>query len=97
MLVLQTSLELVEWNKANLGCCHAIGMMRKEDLKTGRFGIFRPRCNFLCTPSTASEGPDATDVGFGDFSGVGGVEQSQLGMLSCHWKDAKRRCRNRSF
>jgi len=39
----------------------------------------------------------APDVDFGDFVGVGGVEESQLRMWSSHWKGPKRRPQNGSF
>jgi len=96
---LDSSLELVEWNKANSGCCHTIGIWKgaKRSPQNWSFWDFCPCCQFLCMPSTASEGPNATDVGFGNFFGVGGVEESQIGMWSCHWKDAKRRPQNWSF
>jgi len=91
MLALGTSLVLVEWRKANLGCGHHIRRIQKEDLKLGRFGIFPLVASFLCVPSAKSEEPSATDVGFEDFFGVGGVEKRQLVMWSSHWKDTKRR------
>jgi len=34
------ALVLLEWNKANSGCGHATGRIRKEDLSAGCFGCF---------------------------------------------------------
>ena len=84
-----TSLVLVECIRANSGCGHHIRRIRKEDLKLGRFGIF--------PPVVTSEEPGNTDVGCGDFFGVGRVEGSQLRMWSSHWKGPKRRPQNGSI
>ena len=97
MLTLGTSLVSGEWKKANTGCGHHIGRVRKEDLKTGRSGSVSRRCQVSCKPSATAVETSAPDVEFGDFFVVGGVERSQLRMLSSHWKGPKRRPQNRSF
>jgi len=45
---------------------------------------------FSCMPNATSEQTGTPDVGFGDFFGVGGLDQSKLMMLWSHWKDPKR-------
>jgi len=97
MLTLGTALVLVEWKEANSGCGHHIGRVQKEDLKTGRSGIFSRRCQISCKPSATAAVTSAPDVDFGDFFGVGGVEGSQLRMWSSNWKGQKRRPQNGSF
>jgi len=54
----------------------------KKTSKRVVLGLFSRRCQFSCRPSAASEEPSATDVGFGDFFGVGQVEKSKLRMRS---------------
>ena len=84
MLTLETSLVLLEWNEANLGCCNHIGRFQKEDLKTGGSGIFPPPCQISCMPNATAVETCTPDVDFADFSSVGGVNQCKLRMLSSH-------------
>jgi len=68
MLTLGTSLVLAEQKDAISGCGHHIGRVRKEDLKTGRCGIFSRRCQISCMPratAVATSTPNVDSFFFG--------------------------------